>query len=145
LGSATSKVKQERGKHQGGTLGHAGSVVDLIRQLSFSPSVSSSSAKKTASPLLQNDPGPARVETLFLDNEEHRALPAPMSPPLPPKITRLNLLEITLFPNQVTHSRNRTRSTSVSEMSESFINELVDTGDHASFRSSSRKFNAVVE
>lgn len=145
LGSATSKVKQERGKHQGGTLGHAGSVVDLIRQLSFSPSVSSSSAKETASPLLQNDPGSARVETLFLDNEEHRALPAPMSPPLPPKITRLSLLEITLFPNQVTHSRNRTRSTSVSEMSESFINELVDTGDDASFRSSSRKVNVVVE
>ena len=148
LGSATSKVKQERGKHQGGTLGHAGSVVDLIRQLSFSPSVSSSSAKETASPLLQNDPSSspsARVETFFLDNEEHRVLPAPMSPPLPPKITRLNLLEITLFPNQVTHSRNRTRSTSVSEMSESFINELVDTGDDVSFRSSSRNVNVVVE
>ena len=142
LGSATSKVKQERGKHQGSTLGRAGSVVDLIRQLSFSPSVSSSSAKETASPLLQSSP---RVETFFLDNEEHRVLPAPMSPPLPPKITRLNLLEINLFPKQVTHSRNRTRSTSVSEMSESFINELVDTGDDVSFRSSSRKFNVVVE
>ena len=155
--SATSKVKQERGKHQVSTLDHAGSLVDLIRQLSFSPSVSSSSAKKTASPLnirtssvLQNDPstygdGSARDETILLYNEENRILPAPVSPPLPPKITRLNVLEITLLPNQVTHSRNHTRSTSVSEISESFINELVDTRDDVSFCSSSRKVNVAVE
>ncbi|KAL3770877.1 hypothetical protein ACHAW5_003965 [Stephanodiscus triporus] len=160
LVSATSKVQQDRrGKeHQGGTLHHARSVEDLIRQLSFSPRIlkdSSSSVEELApslnarSSVLPNKPsygdGSARDESLESEKEENKVPPAPMSLPLPPKITRLNFLEVTLLPNQVSHNRNRTRSTSVSEMSESFVNEFVDTGDDASFCSSGHEVNEAIE
>lgn len=160
LGSATCKVQQgRRGReHQVGTLHPARSVEELIRQLSFSPRIlkdSSSSVEELASSLnarssvLPNKPsygdGSARDESLESEKEENKVPQAPMSLPLPPKITRLNFLEITLLPNQVSHNRNRTRSTSVSEMSESFVNEFVDTGDDVSFCSSGHEVNETIE
>ena len=70
----------------------------------------------------------------------------PVSPPLPPKISRIgmddpisNTCEV---PVQVMHNRNRARSTSISEMSASYLNEFFNTteqgvDDYSSSTSSS--------
>lgn len=154
LGSAASTVKKGKGKHQGGILDHAREV-DLIRQLSFSPSVSkksSSPVEEVASSLdgvLLNETSQCDRSALDVpldfEKEEDEILPAPTSPPLLPMIMRLKLLEIPVLSNQDTRNRSRTQSASVSEMSESFIDELGDIGNDASFHSSGEEFNEVTE
>jgi len=70
-------------------------------------------------------------EPIELETEE-RVLPpiAPSSPPLPPKINRIGLPThgTDILPNQILHNRNRARSTSISEMSESYFNEIMMIG-----------------
>jgi hypothetical protein len=146
LGSATSEVKKGKGKHQKGTFDHA-RVVDLIRQLSFSPSVSmesSSPAEELACSIVNEPPycdGSTRDEPLVFEMEEDELVPVHRSPPLPPKILRLKLSEIPCFTNQVSRNCSCTQSTSDSEMNGSFIDVLGDTGNDASLHPSGLTIN----
>lgn len=154
LGSAKSKDKKGKGKPQRGTLDHA-RVVDLIRQLSFSPSVSKESLRPveefacSLDGVLLNKPpccdGSTRDEPLDFEMEEDEVVPAHTSPPLPPKIMRLKLLEIPCLTNQVSRNRSCTLSTYASETSKSFIDESGNTGNDASLHSSGHEVNEVTE
>jgi len=57
----------------------------------------------------------------------------PVSPPLPPKISRIGMEDPISnageVPVQVMHNRNRARSTSISEMSSSYLNEFFNTAE----------------
>jgi len=65
------------------------------------------------------------------DVEEDVSSYRPVSPPLPPKISRIGMddpIDNTgEVPVQVMHNRNRARSTSISEMSASYLNEFFNT------------------
>jgi len=80
------------------------------------------------------------------DIEEDVSSYRPVSPPLPPKISRIGMDDPISntgeVPVQVMHNRNRARSTSISEMSASYLNEFFDAtkggvDDYSSSTSSS--------
>lgn len=122
-------------------------AVEMIKELSFlSPGRSTTEtkniSKSTVSSYIANhgstlpvvsadstsSPGKADDSNEPSDDEVPLLPPiAPTSPPLPPTIHRLGLersASAGWVPPQVTHNRNRARSTSISEMSESLLNEL---------------------
>lgn len=77
--------------------------------------------------------GTAREEPVEVEVEEYELPPPapPTSPPLPPRINRLGSLDHMsagdVMPQQIMHNRNRARSTSISEMSESYLMGLDDS------------------
>lgn len=127
-------------------------AIELIRELSFFDTSSVPQRTKTSSSLTAAEElsthcrTPALEETheVSMDDEddllaidaqdapvhvmEGAVLPPlpPTSPPLPPKISRLGISHMPdAVPSQILHNRNRTRSTSISEMSGSYFNEFV--------------------
>jgi len=135
-------------------------AVELIRELSFDISAPqrtpASYPKKTPCTLSSADQITQPVETTVNEDaastrvdepivpqlkEESEAPDSPVEPrasiPLPPKINRI--ASIPEFPSHVVPNRNRARSTSISEMSDSYFNEFVNGHgeDDASSKTSS--------
>ena len=116
VGSTTnSEIKDGQGtKH---TRDAAFCAAELIRELSFSCLPKRSSSTVTPDGRSYHD-GTDRPQLDALGAEEND-LPPSTPPPLPPMIRRLELDNIIDIPS----NRNRTRSTSISEMSDSYFNE----------------------
>lgn len=128
-------------------------AVEMIKELSFdfSPPTSTTSnpknnvSKSTAStsttrtnqlsmlPVSPDCAVPAHYSN-EMHIQENQELLRPTSPPLPPKISRIGLedhpfssssADVGAVPVQIMHNRNRARSSSISEMSESYLNEFL--------------------
>mmetsp|Transcript_26334 Transcript_26334/g.53406 ORF Transcript_26334/g.53406 Transcript_26334/m.53406 type:complete len:689 (-) Transcript_26334:102-2168(-) len=141
IGDAWNKSSSNQ-KDQIDHLDPASRAVEFMRQLSFDTPVpqQTSISDRTVSdnilsptqstPQSNDDCISARV-----DAAEERP-PSPPQIPLPPKINRLGDHCFHAIPKQIVHNRNRARSASLSEMSDSCRADLFDSDD-ASLGSSS--------
>lgn len=103
-------------------------AVELIRELSFSchPKTYESVSRQMTPTEGSHRNGPKQHELETVDAGENDLPPPPFTPPpLPPFIRRLEMNQFIDIPS----NRNRTRSTSISEMSDSYFNET--RGDRA--------------
>lgn len=117
--------------------------IELIRELSFDTSLSQIHRPDKipcSENIVSSSTNPSQLPSDVSDNADHSNVaeesePSPpdrSSPPLSQKINRLGGLQhITDLSNQILFNRNRTRSTSISEMSDSDFNEFVPTAEAA--------------
>lgn len=142
-------------------------ALDLIKKLSFETGDASTNMKKStvsvcSAPTVLIPPtflaahAPRRIDLLQQqDHEDFRQVSPPLQLPLPPKIHRMedshSVVSLPDHMPQIMHNRNRLRSTSLSEMSDSyrltFGNHKDDEADASSlnsFESYSSKSEEVV-
>jgi len=114
-------------------------AMELIRELSFepprTPCSSGSRGSKMTSTSREKLASSSNEAAQCVDAEEPIEALSPHAPPtsplLPPRINRLGSLDymsaVDVMPQQIMHNRNRARSTSISEMSESYLVGLDDS------------------
>lgn len=106
-------------------------VANLIKELSFD--FSSPRDANCILPDKKNTITPSSPSNEMGIEEEDVSSYRPVSPPLPPKISRIGMEDpignTGEVPVQVMHNRNRARSTSISEMSASYLNEFFNTAE----------------
>ena len=105
-------------------------AANLIKELSFD---FSSPRDVNCIPDKKNTVSPSSPSNEMDIEEEDVSSYRPVSPPLPPKISRIGMEDPISntgeVPVQVMHNRNRARSTSISEMSASYLNEFFNTAE----------------
>ncbi|KAL7463651.1 hypothetical protein ACHAXS_004007 [Conticribra weissflogii] len=140
IGNAWNKSSTIQ-KDQIDHLDPASRAVEFIRQLSFDtpvPQQTSISDRTVSDDILS--PTQSTPQSKDKCKSEVNAVkerpPSPPQIPLPPKINRLGDHCFHVIPKQIVHTRNRARSTSLSEMSDSCRAEFLDA-DEASLGSTS--------